>query len=206
VVIPAGKAYETAGPGETLLNLMMERLRTRTRQAHERLETALALLDPPLSRTRFIRTLEGFRAFHAAWEPRVEALIGDPGLTGPRRRLALLDADLRALGASAGGGPDFDLGFLDGRAAAWGSLYVMEGSTLGGQVISRALQDARWRPAGGLAYFDPYGRRVGAMWKTFRTALEDAAASLDPEAVVQGAIATFATLEAGLAERRESAA
>jgi heme oxygenase (biliverdin-IX-beta and delta-forming) len=186
---------------------MLERLRSATRADHAALEDELGLLRPPLSRTRFIHVLQGFRAFHAAWEPRVAGLIGEEALLGPRGRLGHLDGDLARLGAGPGGAAPFDLDVLQGPSRAWGSLYVMEGSTLGGQVISEALRrEARWAPPEGLRYFDPYGRQTGAMWRTFRQALEAHAARLEPEEVVEGARATFQVLRRGLASRLERAA
>jgi heme oxygenase (biliverdin-IX-beta and delta-forming) len=171
-------------------------LRSATAADHVRLEAALQLLAPPLSRARFVAALRGFHAFHSAWEPEVVRLLGQPDWLAPRRKLALLDDDLAGLSATPLREPvAVDLDFLTNAAAAWGSLYVMEGASLGGQVISRALQGVDWAPAAGLAYFNPYGVRTGAMWATFRRLLAAAAADLDPGAVASAARATFATVE-----------
>ena len=179
---------------------MLDRLRAATRTAHAALEDSLALLRAPLSRARFAQTLAGFHAFHRAWEPRM-------ALTGPRRRLTLIVQDLETLGVTAGPREPFAVDFLADRSCAWGSLYVMEGSTLGGQMISKALRrEAEWTPETGLAYFNPYGRRTAAMWRGFCDALERQAPSLEPDRVVQGARETFRALEVGLAARRRAAA
>ena len=186
---------------------MLDRLRAATRTAHAALEDSLALLRAPLSRARFAQTLAGFHAFHRAWEPRMAALIGDEALTGPRRRLTLIEQDLETLGVTAGPRVPFAVDFLADRSCAWGSLYVMEGSTLGGQMISKALRrEAEWTPETGLAYFNPYGRRTAAMWRGFCDALERQAPSLEPDGVVQGARETFRALEVGLAPRLRAAA
>ncbi len=177
---------------------LIDHLRSATRAAHMELETTLQLLEPPLSCLRFARALTGFQSFHRVWEPKVEALLGEPDMLVPRRKLALIAADLDALGHAGNEPISFDLDFLDGAAQAWGSLYVLEGSTLGGQVISRSLKATDWAPPNGLAYFNPYGRRIGAMWTQFRTALEARAPGLDPRAVVDGACATFRSLKDGL--------
>ena len=185
----------------------LDRLRSSTRTAHVALEERLGLLSAPLSRERFAEALAGFHAFHLAWEPRVAGLVKDPALFDPRRRLARLERDLAQLGAPVAvrGPPALD--FLVDRASAWGSLYVMEGSTLGGQMISKALRcGADWVPDGGLTYFNPYGRRTAAMWRSFCEALETAAASLEPERVVDGARETFHALQDSLAPRLRAAA
>ncbi len=184
---------------------LLERLRSDTRDAHMALEEALNLLRPPLRRERFVQTLQGFLAFHRAWQPRMAALVDDPGLLAPRNKLALIEQDLQALcAAEAPRAAWVDLGFLTTPAAAWGSLYVLEGATLGGQVISKALRRAAWTPADGLRYFNPYGQRTGEMWATFRAALE--APALEPGLVTDGARATFRTLQSGLAPAMGAAA
>ena len=152
---------------------MLDRLRSTTRQAHVALEDRLALLQPPLRRERFILVLQGFLAFHRVWEPRTAAVLEHHRVLEPRSRIALIEHDLEALGAAGSSRADapFDLAFLSGVSQAWGSLYVMEGSTLGGQFISKALRGRDWAPDAGLTYFNPYGRRTAAMWAGFQSDL-----------------------------------
>ena len=185
---------------------LLDRLRSDTRGAHLALEEALDLMRQPLRRDRFVQVLQGFLAFHRAWQPRVAALIGDPDLLAPRSKAALIRQDLQALDVPEDARPEprFDLGFLATPSAAWGSLYVLEGSTLGGLVITKALRGAAWAPEGGLAYFNPYGRRTGEMWAGFRAALQ--AAAPDLELATEGARATFRTLQCGVAPMMDTAA
>jgi heme oxygenase len=174
---------------------LLQRLRDETAPDHAGLEDALGLLAQPLDHGRFVQALQGFHRFHAAWEPKVAVLIGRPDLLAPRARLALIERDLAALGAAPVDGATPDLDALQSAAEGWGSLYVMEGSTLGGMVIAKALRDAPWAPEGGLAYFDAHGRATASMWRETCAALELAGQDLDPDRVVQGARATFASLE-----------
>jgi heme oxygenase len=176
-------------------------LRIATAEAHRSLETRLALLSRPLDRQRFCDVLEGFYGFHLIWEaairqrPRIAALHSDRG------RLPHLRRDLLALGrteAEIGALPVCHLaaGLADDDATAAGAIYVLEGSTLGGRLISRELSEAQWLPAGGLTYFDPYGARTGEMWRGFKTWLSNEAPQ--PERVVDGARRTFRLLETWL--------
>ena len=192
-MLPDGASSQTVTP-------LLDLLRSTTRTAHANLEARLALLQPPLSRARFVGVLRAFYCFHLVWEPRVEALADDGRILAPRRKLASLKRDLDVLQAAPAPAPQdgsLDLAFLRTPAEAWGSLYVMEGATLGGQVISKALRSAEWAPEGGLHYFNPYGRRTAAMWAQFRNALE--ARDLDAAAVAHGARSTFKVLEQRLA-------
>lgn len=165
-------------------------LRDGTRAEHERLDAGLDLTGPTLTAGRYRWVLERFHGFWAGWEPRVAAELGDEALLAPRRRLHLLRDDLRALGAAPEGLPACPPPPLHGPAEAMGSLYVMEGSTLGGRVILKRL-DALGLPPESCRYFAGYGDATGAMWKLFLHRLE---AVPDTDAVLRGARATFATL------------
>ena len=177
-------------------------LRRATADAHSRLESALDLLGPPPTRERFIHLLGRFHGFHIEWEA---ALHRRPSMAflGPRRRTPNLVRDLTALGLG-----EADLERLPRCAAAGalaqtdeaalGSAYVMEGSTLGGQLIGRALAGAAWLPPSGLTYFPPYGAATGEMWRSFRAWADAHAASRRRDQVAAGANRTFETLQAWL--------
>jgi len=175
------------------------RIRAASRSEHEALERSLDLLSPPLTRTRFERVLIGFWGFHAAWEPAVRRHAGLASVFAGRGRLELLRADLDALGYGA---REIEALPVCAEAAqlavtpeaAMGSLYVIEGSTLGGQLISRALREARWAAAARLRYFDPYGAETGARWRAFQASLEAASSPAADPLIEAGAVATFGLL------------
>lgn len=80
-----------------------------------------------------------------------------------------------------------------------GCLYVIEGATLGGRVITRHLQNQLGTtPDSGGAFFDGYGAETGSRWKAFCTMLSqyaDHSADEDRQAaIVAGANRTFETL------------
>jgi heme oxygenase (biliverdin-IX-beta and delta-forming) len=114
---------------------------------------------------------------------------------GSRWKSQTLTRDLAALGVFPGSTlmcPDI-VAILN-VAQAFGCLYVLEGSTLGGQIISRQLQaKLALTPENGCAFFSSYGPRVGQMWKVFGERLE-MFCSDHPESreqIVQAALATF---------------
>jgi heme oxygenase len=174
-------------------------LRLATAEAHDELEAALGLLSEVPDRQRFLRVLDRFYGFHAVWEHAIRRHRDLARLHAPRTRLPHLRRDLAALGRTSGEIRALPLclaahHLLDDPDEAVGSLYVMEGSTLGGQIIARELADADWLPAGGLTYFHPYGRRTGEMWRTFRAWADDRRP--DRKAAARGAQRTFALLKA----------
>ncbi len=85
---------------------------------------------------------------------------------------------------------------------ALGCLYVLEGATLGGQVIVRRLRDLP-REALLSAFFTSYGQDVGAMWQAYREFLTGYAEGRDEDdVIVESACATFATIGAWLMGER----
>jgi heme oxygenase (biliverdin-IX-beta and delta-forming) len=182
---------------------LLARLRGETSQAHRDLEAALDLRGHDLDRRRVLCVLQRFYGFHAVWEGAMRrSSIG--AFFEPRARLSHICADLAAFGLNSAQLAALPLcaaaaPLAARREAAVGSLYVMEGSTLGGQVIGRALAGASWAPPGGLAYFQPYGARTGEMWRSFRAWAQ---ATTPPDRhgeVAAGAAATFKTLQAWMA-------
>lgn len=178
---------------------VMAALREATGPAHARLEAALGLLNDAPCRSRFVVFLERLLGFHASLEPALLHQQGCAAFFRPRQRVGLLEADLIALGHRRA-----DLqalprcaaaGTLAGSdAAATGALYVLEGSTLGGRVIARALAGASWLPQGGLRSFDPYGEHTGMHWRDFGTFARGMQAKTGAAPILRGAHACFALL------------
>lgn len=143
---------------------------------------------------RYAAVLQVFDAFLAEWEPAIASSLPPrwrPWLRARSRR-PFLQRDMRLLGIDRGGvrvrAPAFA-----GPAAAWGSLYVMEGSAVGGQLITRSLAGAGLHPARGCAYFHGWGDATGAMWHEFRAVLEAQLAG--PDALAQACDAACRTFD-----------
>jgi heme oxygenase (biliverdin-IX-beta and delta-forming) len=175
--------------------MLLLRLREETRPAHHRLEAELDLLSDGLTLERYGAVLTRFHWFLRTWEPVVARLLGDDAFFEPRRKVDLLARDLRALQLRPVGGSCDDLPALGTRAQAMGSLYVVEGSTLGGQLIARHARRSLDLPAGGgTAFFESYGPAVGARWVAFRERLAETSSPLTDGSAVAAARQTFLCL------------
>ena len=185
--------------GEALADrgLVLAHLRAMTRPSHDALEGALGLLDGGLDLDEYRNVLRRLYGFWRGWEPQVAGLLRDVALSEPRRRLHLLAADLTALGVSGrelDGLPLCPLTTLRDDVEALGSLYVMEGSTLGGRIILRNVDRCLGNEGrASCSYFNGYGERTGAMWRLFLARLEQASPA-DAERIGHGASATFGQL------------
>ncbi len=210
--LPAGPAGAPPRPvGADPLSI---RLRHGTRDLHDRIEANPRfgrLMSPGLSLAEYRGLLARLYGHHGPAEAALAAAAHrlPAALEMPRRlrRTPLLAADLRALGLSAqaiAALPTCGPGAYPIRTAeqAWGTLYVLEGATLGGQVIARHLAATLGLgPATGAAAVVPHGEATGALWRGFRQLLDETAqqAPLDPEAVVAAARHAFATLDSWVA-------
>jgi heme oxygenase len=184
----------TRNANPTSTGTVLKYVREVTKPAHIALEGALGLLDENLALPAYERVLKLFYGFWRSWEPQMACLLKDEALLGPRRRLHLLAADLVALGVTVQA--------LDALAPcpptplqddveALGSLYVMEGSTLGGRVIRRNVERVLGdKGRAGCSYFNGYGERTGAMWLSFLDRL-DKVPLANAERTAAGALATF---------------
>lgn len=153
--------------------MILAKLKEATREQHENLESTVNVMDQMFSPEDYKKLLCKFYRFYSAIEPKIDRL--DLTATGydfnDRRKLPKLEADLKNLGVfeKAKELPEWEgLPALDNNAQAFGSLYVMEGATLGGQLIKRHLKEHLGiSPENGGAFFNGYGEKTGPMWKEF---------------------------------------
>lgn len=160
---------------------MLKCLKAATSTRHAALERRLPLLDANLSHAtyrHFVQRLFGF------YDPLEAQLLALPWWNvigvdyAQRHKTPRLRHDLQALGDT---GADIAalprckrLPALTNQAQLWGCLYVIEGATLGGQIIIKNL-NARLglTPTSGASFFDGYGAHTGSRWKAFCAAVPD---------------------------------
>ena len=190
---------------------ILSRLRAETRAEHDAIEAVLDLTGDGLTRDGYRRILERFYGFYAPLEPAIRAVGGwaDRGLDlDARQKGPLLEGDLRTLGGDAPMAlPQCnDLPLLVTPTDCFGCLYVLEGSTLGGQLISRHIQNVLGlTPETGGRFFYGYGDKTGEMWQSFRAVVTNFVVSpADQDAAVAAAKDTFQKLHRWTAARGDS--
>jgi heme oxygenase (biliverdin-IX-beta and delta-forming) len=81
---------------------------------------------------------------------------------------------------------------LDAFLQGLGCLYVLEGSTLGSQIISRRLRDKlQLDERTGASFFNAYGRSTGARWMEFKGFVSASVKCEDADNIVEAARETF---------------
>ena len=158
------------------------RLRTATASSHDAVDAAFGGHD--------LTTAPGYARFliaHARALPAAEhRFAATDGLPPWRERATLLTDDLADLGHAMPAALDFAL--PDRPGAAWGALYVTEGSRLGGIMLARSV--ATGLPARYLG-----AKHHSGEWRALLAAIDAEAATRDDawiDDAIAGAEACFA--------------
>ena len=185
---------------------ILPRLRHETRPFHDTVEENpfnLALTAGTVTAAdtaQFLAKMYGFLEPYEAQLHAHGAAFGPTWQLDYRYRALLILEDLARLGHDAAPLLYPKLPPLSTRAQLLGAMYVLEGSTLGGQVIARQLDKAG---IAAHAFFTGRAGRTGPLWKSFCQLLTETAETGDddPEAIVASAIHTFQALSAWLNQR-----
>lgn len=175
---------------------LSEELKLRTRKPHLELEKALALqMRSMKSVSDYTKLLQIFYSYFGSLEDSIDKYIGSAELPDhlQRRKSESLAADIRALGgdltekASSAEIPE-----IADHLQAFGALYVMEGSTLGGKIISQMIAKQLGIKDKGLSFFQSYGEDLSSMWLSFKQTLDQQADTpAERERVIAAAYDTF---------------
>lgn len=157
----------------------VQQLRAATAADHDAVDAAFGETDfaDPAAYGRFLTA-------HALALPAVEKVLeGIAGLPQRRPRAGLIESDLRALGLDVP--PPLAMPAPDSEAAAFGMVYVIEGSRLGGGMLAK-----RVGPDLPIAYLS--ATHLPGEWRGFLSALEEKAEGEGwIERMVAAARATF---------------
>ena len=185
---------------------ILARLRQETKPFHDAVEQNPFNLALAAGTVTAADTAEFLAKMYGFLEPYEAQLHAHAATFSPawqlyyRYRAHLILEDLARLGHAAAPPLYPALPPLTSRAQLLGAMYVLEGSTLGGQVIARQLDRAG---IGAHAFFTGRAERTGPLWKAFCQLLTEAAETGhdDPSVIVASAVHTFQALSAWLNQR-----
>ncbi len=187
-------------------------LKEATDPVHQRLhrhDGFSAVACGTVSRDDYITLLKRLYGFHFIFDQRIAQAAQTFGSTlevGKRQRASHVVQDLLTLGVDEHAIADIALceamhEFVT-SGDVLGALYVVEGSTLGGLVLARALSPLLGPGVEGRRFFLGYGDRHGAMWQSFLDELDANAGPGRQEQIVNGALRTFHEFEAWMKDWR----
>ena len=183
--------------------MILEQLRTATAEAHEGLEQRLfPYLENITAPEEYVRLLKAFYGFVKPVQELIynqveENMSAD---LDERRNADLILADLEEMDSEDAVQLCDKLPDLSTQPRAFGALYVLEGSTLGGKIIANTLA-AKLPPPHALRFFRGYGSETGIMWKRFIAQLENPALQGKSEEVIAGAADTFDFFDKWLSDK-----
>lgn len=173
---------------------VLSTLKAETAAEHARLEEHLDLLRPTFKLPEYVALLKHFYGYYEPWERTAEPLVHQvfPGFFPLRAKTNLLLQDLHHFKVNELGLPRcLTVPPLNTVSQLLGSMYVLEGSSLGGQILSRHFAEHFNLEDEGLAFFRGYGQKTGFMWKEFCDALVQRSVLCEDTAIVSSAKETF---------------
>ena len=183
-------------------------LKTETAEIHRRVEDVLNIRDPALSRAEYREILISFYKIYRPLEYRFvqHALLLSPDFNLELRlKTHLIQTDLIDLGCT-----DTQLNTIEDSEAfvdvnssqtLIGALYVVEGATLGGQLICRSLRQNLNLGNEAHRFFSGYGEKTGQMWKEFCRLATESTCPDDFAGVLLSAKLTFEAFYKQLSSR-----
>lgn len=179
--------------------MLLDKIKKQTAENHAAMENS-SVMKPVMNREL---NLESYKKilikFYGFFQPLEDSInrFSDihnylPDLE-TRRKSSAIKEDLYRLGYKSEIDICKDLPEITTLSQALGCLYVMEGSTLGGRMISRIITESLLldKDSGG-SFFSGYGEETGKKWKLFCAALtEYSAAAKDDNTIINAANETF---------------
>lgn len=186
--------------------MILEEIKKQTSENHHRLEQSnlLHLITTPLLTAQHYHKI--LRIFYGYFSP-LEKEISKIKLIqqylpdyDTRRKASMIKVDLLSLKAIK---PEetlaicHDLPEIKTASQAFGCLYVLEGSTLGGRMIAKSLKkNLNLDHTHGASFFNGYGQETGSKWKTFQEALSNFSLNFkEDHEVIKSANDTFHKFE-----------
>ncbi len=185
---------------------IMKQLRDETQSSHKEIESVSCfkrLFSPDYSLEEYRNLLIGFYGYHEAIESILFEELPEFSVTTlqHRSKCSSIILDLQALGINKDDIIQLPLcdklPQLNSFAQHMGAFYVLEGSTLGGQVISRRLLEHFGQQIlQALNYYQCYGEQVGTEWRNFQVFLSQHFNNDDKQTreLINSANATFKAL------------
>ncbi len=172
----------------------IQRLRRETAAEHAAVEGSIPLMQENLDRGSYLLCLERIYGVVAAWEEKSAGIAPEwmHSMLASWQRKEMLERDLTWFGVIERGHQRPALPEMKDEAGLLGAMYVMEGSTLGGQLISLHVVKALGLTDGwGNAFFRGHCERTGTMWKEFCEVLRTRVPDSETQAAIDGAKAMF---------------
>jgi heme oxygenase len=176
--------------------MFSDHLKANTADAHLALERDMILhLRKIAGIGDYLRLLD---FMHGYYEPLEERLHKFVDITLYQSHAANIRSDIFNLHPGFRLSPKraTELPDIDSPHKGTGVLYVLEGSTLGGQIITKMLtKQLHLDGTYGFSFYNPYGEGTMKKWQNFKATLNGGLTYDDQQAIIDGANDTFSSLK-----------
>lgn len=178
------------------MNNLHDQLKSATHDAHMKMHEHefLAPLSGSLDKGQYVEILKGFYDFYGSTERvfNAHSKFFEDELTP----LKTIEKDFSLLAIKTPPESPEVFEGEDNFSSYIGYLYVKQGSTLGGQMISKHIEkETGLRKRDQICFFNPYGNETGQKWKKFLKLLNDTASDIDVDKAVKTAENTFTHMD-----------
>jgi heme oxygenase len=171
--------------------MISEILKNQTKELHDRVEqkfNSAKIFEENYTPDDYSKLLTyNYLFLRSCEEPVFESLsenFGELLALDKRRKIHLFDLEKEHLNTEKHSAGEI---CVNSEAEALGIMYVMEGSTLGGNMIAKKLEASDSFMGSKFPYFRCYGDRTGSMWKNFKSVLDEVISEDDHGDVLKGA-------------------
>lgn len=152
----------------------------------------------------YVKFLKVMYGYYSALEQQIESFLPEQEILGRRKANHLLN-DLGSFDDDDTPALCSDLPEIQSYPAALGAMYVMEGSTMGGSIIAKMIQNQLGRkPTRGFSFFYGYGENTKQMWELFKANFEKPFCNREREELIEAAQKTFITFHNWIAKHADS--
>lgn len=181
-----------------LSNNLHAKLKEKTNIQHSQIENTpllSKLINNNITLNEYQLLIRKFYGYIAPCENLIQGMSSRNLLMQREKSLSLL-SDLAALGIERHSVEYCcDLPQLKSYEQVLGYMYVMEGSTLGGQIIAKILRETlNLTPENGARYFYGYGKNTRNKWVEFCQLLNDSIHHEHTNEIIIAASQTYSTL------------
>ena len=178
---------------------ILETLKAETKTYHQQVERVLiSELKSLKTKDDYAMLLRRLYSFYKPLEDDLHQKIDHETIKdiGQRKHTNRIVKDLRALNSDVDLSVEKNHTTIPSISYAIGVMYVIEGSTMGGQIISKMIhKNVNTDGADAVSYFSSYEEATHHMWTEFKNQVTNLEHTLDYQEVFKGAKDTFSQLE-----------
>jgi heme oxygenase len=181
--------------------MLHEQIKQATAQHHKDAEQhsyGREIMSKTLTRDQYTQLLIANYTYIKAWESEWDSLpfeIPTSLQLDARKKVDLLENDLRHLNIEPSSVRAFDLTPAQSYEEFMGRMYVIEGSTLGGAVIEKQLRLNPNLEGAQFAFYGGYGKELIPHWKAFLAELNNITETGQMEVAIESAKSCFRAVE-----------